>query len=104
MARTAYQRAIILLTMSLCTMLYALTLTIVNVALPQLQGALSATPDQVSWVITLNVVATAEGHLIEVQGTAEGHPFSRGEMDEMLDLALGGIEMLVSAQHGAIAS
>ena len=58
-ARTAYQRAIILLTMSLCTMLYALTLTIVNVALPQLQGALSATPDQVSWVITLNVVATA---------------------------------------------
>ncbi len=57
--RTAGQRAIILVTMSLCTMLYALTLTIVNVALPQLQGALSATPDQVSWVVTLNVVATA---------------------------------------------
>ena len=57
--QTAFGRAIVLATMSLCTMLYALTLTIVNVALPQLQGALSATPDQVSWVVTLNVVATA---------------------------------------------
>ncbi|MEQ9638603.1 MAG: DHA2 family efflux MFS transporter permease subunit [Alphaproteobacteria bacterium] len=57
--RTNAQRAIILITMSVCTMLYALTLTIVNVALPQLQGALSATPDQVAWVVTLNVVATA---------------------------------------------
>ena len=56
---TAASRAIILLTVSLCTMLYALSMTIVNVALPQLQGALSATPDQVSWVVTLNVVATA---------------------------------------------
>ncbi|MEM7253025.1 MAG: DHA2 family efflux MFS transporter permease subunit [Pseudomonadota bacterium] len=52
-------RIVILTTVSLCTMLYALTLTIVNVVLPQLQGALSATPDQVSWVITLNVIATA---------------------------------------------
>ena len=56
---TPWSRAVILLTVSLCTMLYALTLTIVNVALPQLQGALSATPDQISWVVTLNVVATA---------------------------------------------
>ena len=40
-------------------MLYALSLTVVNVVLPQMQGALSATPDQISWVVTLNVVATA---------------------------------------------
>lgn len=40
-------------------MLYSLTVTVVNVTLPQLQGALSATPDQVSWVVTLNIVATA---------------------------------------------
>lgn len=40
-------------------MLYSLTLTIANVALPQLQGAFSATPDQISWVVTLNIVATA---------------------------------------------
>ena len=52
-------RGLILLAVSMCTMLYAVTLTIVNVVLPQLQGALSATPDQMSWVITLNVIATA---------------------------------------------
>lgn len=51
--------SLVLLTVSVCTMLYALTLTIVNVILPQLQGALSATPDQVAWVVTLNVIATA---------------------------------------------
>lgn len=49
----------VLLTVSLCTMLYSLTVTVANVALPQLQGALSATPDQISWVVTLNLVATA---------------------------------------------
>ena len=49
----------ILVTVSTCTMLYALTATIINVALPQLQGALSATPEQISWVVTLNVIATA---------------------------------------------
>ena len=56
---TEFQKAWILVTVSTCTMLYALTVTIVNVALPQLQGALSATPDQIAWVVTLNVVATA---------------------------------------------
>lgn len=50
---------LVLLTVSLCTTLYALTLTIVNVILPQLQGALSASPEQISWVVTLNVIATA---------------------------------------------
>ena len=43
----------------MCTMVYAVTLTIVNVVLPQLQGALAATPEEVSWVVTLNVIATA---------------------------------------------
>ena len=55
----SFSRAMILVTVSMCTMLYALTVTIVNVALPQLQGALSATPDQIAWVVTLNVIATA---------------------------------------------
>ena len=40
-------------------MLYSATVTVVNVTLPQLQGALSATPDQIAWVVTLNVVGTA---------------------------------------------
>jgi MFS transporter, DHA2 family, multidrug resistance protein len=52
-------RGAVLFTVSLCTMLYSLTVTIANVTLPQLQGALSATPDQVSWIVTLNIVATA---------------------------------------------
>lgn len=52
-------KELVLLTVSLCTMLYSLTVTVANVALPQLQGALSATPDQISWVVTLNIVATA---------------------------------------------
>lgn len=50
---------LVLLAVSLCTMLYATTVTVVNVVLPQMQGALSASPDQISWVITLNVVGTA---------------------------------------------
>jgi DHA2 family multidrug resistance protein len=58
-AQSSVAKAMILVTVSVCTMLYALTVTIVNVALPQLQGALSATPDQIAWVVTLNVVATA---------------------------------------------
>lgn len=53
------RRYLILVTVALSTMLYAMTVTIVNVALPQLQGALSATPDQIAWVVSLNVVATA---------------------------------------------
>lgn len=50
---------LVLLTVSMCTMLYSMTVTVVNVVLPQLQGALSATPDQVAWIVTLNVVGTA---------------------------------------------
>jgi len=52
--------------------------------------------------VDMNVVATAEGKLIEVQGTAEGEPFSRGEMDALIDLALGGIDELVAVQNRAL--
>ena len=41
------------------TTLYATSLTIANVSLPQIQGALSASPDQVAWVVTANLIATA---------------------------------------------
>jgi DHA2 family multidrug resistance protein len=41
------------------TFLYAMTVTIANVSLPQMQGALSATQDQIAWVVTANLVATA---------------------------------------------
>ncbi len=55
----ASRRFIILATVSSATMLYAMAITIANVVLPQMRGALSATPDQVAWVITFNLVATA---------------------------------------------
>jgi len=49
----------LLITCTLVTTLYATSLTIANVSLPQIQGALSASPDQISWVITANLIATA---------------------------------------------
>ena len=52
-------KMLVLIIMALSAMLYSLTITMVNVALPQLQGALGATQEQVAWVVTLNVVATA---------------------------------------------
>lgn len=49
----------LLITCTLVTTLYATTITIANVSLPQIQGALSASPDQISWVVTSNLIATA---------------------------------------------
>ncbi|MEY3295303.1 MAG: ribonuclease, partial [Pseudomonadota bacterium] len=50
----------------------------------------------------MNVVMTGSGGFVEVQGTAEGVPFSRAEMDEMLVLASRGIAELVLAQRRAL--
>jgi DHA2 family multidrug resistance protein len=50
---------LILLSVQFTTILFGLTATSVTVILPQLKGALSATQDQISWVITFNLVATA---------------------------------------------
>ena len=52
--------------------------------------------------VDMNVVATADGTIVEVQGTAEGDPFSRAQHDEMLDLALAGIEELCALQRAAV--
>jgi ribonuclease PH len=52
----------------------------------------------------MNVVMTGSGGLVEVQGTAEGHAFSRVELDAMLDLAERGIRELVAAQRAALKS
>ena len=51
----------------------------------------------------MNVVMLGEGHFVEVQGTAEGHPFTREEMDELLELAKNGIVQLVEMQRTALA-
>jgi len=50
----------------------------------------------------MNVVMTGSGGLVEVQGTAEGVPFSRAETEAMLDLAEKGISELVAAQKAAL--
>lgn len=50
---------LILLTVQLSTLLFGMTITLANVVLPQIRGALSATQDEIAWVITLNLVATA---------------------------------------------
>ncbi|MBM4420047.1 MAG: ribonuclease PH [Chloroflexi bacterium] len=50
----------------------------------------------------VNVVATSDGELVEVQGTAEGRPFTRAEFDRVLDLSLAGIAKLIEAQRAAL--
>jgi ribonuclease PH len=50
----------------------------------------------------MNVVMNEQGDFIEIQGTAEGHPFSRDELLAMLDLAQGGIFTLIQAQKQAL--
>lgn len=49
--------------------------------------------------VDMNVVMTGGGRFIEVQGTAEGLPFSRGELDQLLALAEGGISEIVELQQ-----
>ncbi len=51
----------------------------------------------------MNVVMNEAGHFIEVQGTAEGHAFTRKEFDTLLDLASRGIGTVIEAQNVAIA-
>ena len=52
----------------------------------------------------MNVVMTGRGGMIEVQGTAEGAPFSRPELDALLNLAQVGIEELTRIQKNALAA
>lgn len=52
----------------------------------------------------MNVVATGRGLLVEVQGTAEGQPFSKDELGEIVDLALEGISALVDIQRHTLES
>jgi ribonuclease PH len=53
--------------------------------------------------VDLNVVASGDGKLVEVQGTAEGAPFDRADLDILLDLALRGCAELTALQAAALA-
>ncbi|AJA45082.1 ribonuclease PH [Frischella perrara] len=50
----------------------------------------------------MNVIMTEEGKLIEIQGTAEGEPFSHDELLELLSLAKGGINSIIKEQKKAL--
>ena len=52
--------------------------------------------------VDLNVVMTGDGQFVEVQATAEREPFDRARLDELLDLAAGGIDQLAQVQREAI--
>jgi len=52
--------------------------------------------------VDFNVVMTGSGDFVEVQGTAEGTPFSRAQLDALLDLAADGIADLTAIQHKAL--
>lgn len=52
----------------------------------------------------MNVVMNDRGGFIEVQGTAEGHAFSRDELNQLLDLASKGVAELVTIQNNALAA
>jgi ribonuclease PH len=53
--------------------------------------------------VDMNVVMTSSGRFIEVQGTAEGMPFTKGELDELLRLAEAGIVQLLELQTKTLA-
>jgi ribonuclease PH len=50
----------------------------------------------------MNVVMTGSGGFVELQGTAEGEPFTRAQMDRLVDLASQGIARLVALQREAL--
>lgn len=54
--------------------------------------------------VDFNVVMTGGGEFVEVQGTAEGTPFARHDLDAMLALAASGVARLTQLQHEALAS
>ena len=54
--------------------------------------------------VDFNVVMTGSGGLVEVQGTAEGRPFDRVQLDELLDLAAKGVSEIVKAQRAVLAT
>ena len=53
--------------------------------------------------VDMNVVMTGSGNLVEVQGTAEGAPFAKAQLDTMLDYAMGALGTITDAQRRAIA-
>ena len=60
-------------------------------------------PEDSSCDTDMNVVMTGAGGIVEIQGTAEGEPFTRDQMGRLVDLAEAGIRQLIAAQTSALA-
>ena len=54
--------------------------------------------------VDLNIVMNEEGHLLELQGTAEGAPFSRDQLNALLDLAEPGLKQIMNDQRTALSA
>jgi ribonuclease PH len=52
----------------------------------------------------MNVIMTGSGGIVEIQGTAEGEPFSRAQMNQLVDMAESGIKELIARQKAILAS
>lgn len=63
---------------------------------------LDASEDQ-SAEVDMNVVATSDGEIVEIQGTGEERSFRRDELDRLVDMALGAIQQLAEHQNEALA-
>jgi ribonuclease PH len=61
-------------------------------------------PEDQSAEVDMNIVATADAKVVEIQGTGEERSFSRGELDQMVDLALGAIPQLARFQTDALSA
>jgi len=53
-------------------------------------------------IVDMNIVMTGKGQFVEVQGTAEGYPFSRTELDQLLELGQQGVQELITIQKSAL--
>ena len=85
---------------------HPLSVACAAVSVAVLDGRAVLDPDYAEDVaadVDMNVVMTGSGDLIEVQGTAEGAPFGRPLLDEMLDLAAAGIAGIVGRQRECLA-
>jgi len=80
-------------------MLAAISLGIVN---GEMMLDLAYCEDSIA-AVDMNIAMTGSGKFVEVQGTAEGVPFSRERLNKMLDLAQGGITQLFELQKEALA-
>ena len=54
--------------------------------------------------VDMNIVKTGDGRFVEVQGTAEGPPFERRALDDLMELAESGIRELIALQRSIIGS